>query len=135
MSGTLFDGLIQTASRRGFLSTAARAAGALALALIGVKPAFADCFSIEGCCLCANPASCTYGNCACEWSWPGDPVRAGGGCVYYLCYECYSAVVCPGATQTNGCPNPGWICSKTVYAGPISCGNGGGGGHCGEKPC
>jgi hypothetical protein len=145
MNGSIFDGLTHTANRRGFLSTAAKAAGAIALAMIGVKPAFAALYSVNGCDLCANPSTCTYSGCACQWCWLGDLVPTGGGdCYQYLCYECYSAAVCPGAgscpTQSagsNGCPNPGWICSKSVYYQTVTnCGGGSGCfGACCHKDC
>src|SRR5438309_1631664 len=109
MLEALSDRLSVAVSRRGFLGTSASAAGAIALALFGIKPAYAALYDINGCSLCGDPAKCSFTNCACTWSWNGVPQDNGDGtCSHYLCKECYTSAVCPGA---SGCPNPGWKCS------------------------
>jgi hypothetical protein len=137
----LSEHLTKSVSRRNFLSRASSAAGAIALALLGVQPAYAY-YDINGCHLCNNPATCSYSGCSCEWCWNGLPVDNGDGTFdHYRCYECYTAAVCPGAGScpligvgSNGCN--GWKCSKSVYV------NTTGGGPClgpdcpcGHKPC
>ncbi len=125
----LSERISKSLSRRSFLGSAISAAGAIALALVGVKPAFAT-YAINGCNLCYNPATCSYSGCSCQWSWLGHAVNNGDGTYdHYLCYECYTVNPCP--------PNPndacqGVKCSKSVYSTTTG---GGGGGVCNRKPC
>jgi hypothetical protein len=127
MLQSLSEYVTRSVSRRSFLSKTASAAGAIALTLLGVKPAYAI-YNINGCHLCNNPASCSYTGCTCQWSWIGTPQDTGDGYDYYKCWECYTAAGCP-TDGTNCDPGSGWKCSKAVYD-HHSGGGGGGGGGC-----
>src|SRR5260370_41789535 len=63
MLSDLSERLIESLSRRSFLGRLTYAAGALALTLLGVKPAYAY-YATSGCNLCYNPATCSYTGCA-----------------------------------------------------------------------
>jgi len=135
MLHALSERLTTLVNRRGFLNSATTAAGAIALALLGAKPAYG--YAINGCNLCFNPSTCTYGGCACEWSWIGTVNNGDGTCDHYLCKECYTSSVCPGAG-----PNcSGAKCSTSVYSNTTNCGGGclgpvpGPDCPCGHKPC
>jgi hypothetical protein len=101
MSNRVLECLIRVASRRTVLKTMARGAGAIGLALMGIREAGATIAYL--CCnLCVDPSSCTYGGCTCEWCWS---CCTSDGCVY-ACDECYSASGswCGNRTQPGGCP-------------------------------
>jgi hypothetical protein len=140
MVRNLLEHLAEVTSRRGFLNSAISAAGAVALVLVGVKPGYATgtTYPVACCHLAKDPATCTYGNCSCEWHWPCSLNNGDGTCSHYLCYECYSASVCPGSATSNS--KTGAICSKAVYVPPdYHCGGGclapGPDCPCGHKPC
>src|SRR6266700_455239 len=100
MLQAISEHLAKNFDRRGFLSRAASAAGAIALTLFGVEPAYA-LYTILGCDLCTNPSNCSYSGCACQWMWIGRPVPDGtGGSDYYQCFECH----------TSGCSTIGSSC-------------------------
>ena len=130
MLETISERLVSAFNRRGFLRTAASATGAIALTLLGVKPAYAT-FDINGCHLCGDPSKCSYGSCACEWSWIGRVNNGDGTCDRYLCKECYTSAVCPANATSDGCT--GWKCSASTFVDTVTCG--GGGGACNRKPC
>src|SRR5258708_3731134 len=122
----LSERLFESVTRRRFLGKLTSAAGALALTLLGVKPAYA-LYSTNGCNLCYNPATCSYTGCACQWSWIGLPQANGDGTSdFYKCAECYTVNPCP-PDPNNACL--GVKCSKATYDHT----SGGGGGH-GCKP-
>jgi hypothetical protein len=137
MLQVISDRITESVSRRSFLGRIVSAAGLIAFTLLGVTPAYALYF-IDGCRLCKNPGSCSYGTCntqtECQWCWMGNAVDNGDGTHdFYQCCECY--------TTHNPCPpnpndlcNPSPRCSKTVYD-HTSGGGGIGGGGCKPTIC
>lgn len=117
MVRTLSNGLARAANRRGFLRTAISAAEAIALALLGMKPAYA--FPVACCFLCKDPSTCRFSGCSCTWSWPCRVNNGDGTCDVYSCAECYSSEVCPKAAEDNGCG--GIICSRASFVGTTDC--------------
>ncbi len=132
MLQAISEHLAKSLDRRSFLSRAASAAGAIALTLIGAERAYAQLYTILGCDLCANPSTCSYSNCTCQWSWIGRAVPDDTGCKdYYQCFECHTS-----GCSTIGTACDGNKCSKFVYH-HTTCGGpaGGGGGHCKPTIC
>jgi hypothetical protein len=128
MLRSLFEHVGEATSRRGFLNSAASAAGAIALALLGVRPAYANgtTFPVACCHLAKNPATCSYSGCSCEWSWPCAVNNGDHTFDHYACKECYSSSVCPGAATNDD--KTGAKCSKAAFlftSGGGGCGGGG----------
>jgi hypothetical protein len=136
MLQALSDHITESVSRRTFLGKVISAAGILGLTLLGVKPAYA-LFDINGCHLCKDPSTCSYGTCStqteCEWCWIGLGQDNGDGTKdFYRCCECYSThTPCP-PNPLDLC-NPSPRCSKAVY--DHTSGGGPGGGGCKPHEC
>jgi hypothetical protein len=89
----LVEKLTEVVSRRSMLK---RLSAVTATFLLGVfsfsKVVEAACptglYQLLCCCLCKNPGTCTYENCACEWDWE-CPWRIGQNCYDILCRECF----------------------------------------------
>jgi hypothetical protein len=112
---TLVEKVTELVSRRHILTRLPAAAAAFVLGVFSLSGVtHAACpgglFALLCCCLCKNPGTCTYSNCACEWFWPCDH-RIGQNCYEVECWECFTNPT-PCSGSPTACPNA--KCSKTL---------------------